>query len=179
MIKLQKKLKLKKKPLRIKNDTNDKRREKYNSDETFREKVKERSRNRYRKETEQERLVRGRNLDSLDDEAVEKQVLTSDGKVLNLPVFSVPQASDMMEVRYQNVWRWIKRGQIPEPILHLPYDKTSCAVYHKDEVRVLIKYISKHLKNFAYYREDHTETRDKIYEGIRKVRKRLKLSTKE
>lgn len=152
---------------------NVKRRRQYEDDPDYREKSKKRSRMAYREENETELLKRDRNLANLETHATSMEVRLPNGKNGTLPIFNIPKTAEMIDGLYQTVWRWVQRDMLPKPILTLVINGQP--VYHREEVRVFIQELSKHLQNFAYYRKDHESTRKAIFTRVRKVRVQLNL----
>lgn len=160
---------------------NKKRKERYDCDVTFREEQKRRSRRTYRKAHEVELENCLHSLKFLPDLAgPEQEVITSDDKYIKCQALTIQNTALAMQKLYPTVWRWINKGQLPEPALRLPVadersGKDGRGVYHIDEVRVFIEEIGAHEMNVAYYRRDHTEVRDRVFERVSKLRSKLKL----
>lgn len=153
------------------------RRLRYATDETYRNKAKDISRNGYRKRVGLETESCLYSLQFLDKLAKDFTVRKHDGEhSKTIRGFSVSMASEALQQLYQTVWRWIQNGIIPAPIFvrvnvsgSRPY-----YVYHLEEVRILVEEIGEHEKNMAYLRKDHTEVRGRIEQRFSKFRNTLK-----
>lgn len=155
---------------------NEKRRERYQTDDQYRTISQTQSRRAYRRRADVEVSDCLYSLEFLERLATTKSVVLLNGKVREYPVFSIPQTASALQKIYQTVWRWVQRGQLPVPVLR-PEGQQNENVYHLQEVRVFIEEIGKHEKRVIYYRRDHTDVRDIIYERVASVRKRLKIPT--
>jgi len=147
------------------------RRRRYDDDEQYREEVKDVSRRAYRKHVKKELENCLRSLDFFEDLASVERVKFPDGKLYDCPVMNVPTTAKVLQKLYQTVWRWIKNGMLPEPFLEV-YGTTK-GVYHVDEIRVFIEVLGEHEKLFAYYRNDHTSTKNKLFDRVNLVREKL------
>lgn len=142
----------------------------------FSDKVKERSRKVYRKskgtEFELEGNVVLRALEFIDAEAQPLPVLNQvTNKVEVLPVLRLMYAAKLLNVSYQTLWRWTSETQqVPMPVLVDTSSGREYAVYHVDEVRVMIRTIGDHLTRFKYYRSDHEATRKELFAEIEALR---------
>lgn len=149
---------------------NDRRRERYALDEEYQEALKLRSRSSYRQNNKIELDNCLRSLNFYETLAVPLQVGLPNGAARQMPVMTLANVANCLGKIYQTIWRWKQRGMIPEPALVLAGRGT--AVYHVQEVRVLIEEIGSHEKVMAYYRADHTEVTERINQRIGEIRKR-------
>jgi len=166
-----------KRPVKIKSEQADKhntrRREKYQQDTDYKEKLKDVARLNYRKSVSREFMSCSRNLGILGDLATVTLVEDEQGMETRLPILNIPRTADALDKLYQNVWRWVDKEMLPAPVLHTV--TSNQPVYHKAEVEVFIRVLGEHFENFAYYRRDHESTRKQIFEKIQKVRTKLNL----
>lgn len=77
----------------------------------------------------------------------------------------------LLDTSYQTIWRWIaETNQLPEPVLITQGKGRSSGVFHVEEARVIIRAIGEHLTKFKYYRTDHHQVRDRVFNEIEKLR---------
>jgi len=155
---------------------NEKRRERYQTDDEYRIISQKQSRLAYRRREDVEVSDCLYSLEFLEHLATTKKVVMLTGRIREYPVFSIPQTASALQKIYQTVWRWVQRGQLPPPVLK-PRGQQNENVYHLQEVRVFIEEIGKHEKEVTYYRRDHDQVRDRIYERVASVRRRLRIPT--
>jgi len=142
----------------------------------FSDKVKERSRKVYRsskgKDFELEGGVVLRALEFLDAETKPLPVLNQlTNRVEVLPVLRLMYAAKLLNVSYQTLWRWTSETQqVPMPVLVDTSSGREYAVYHVEEIRVMIRIIGDHLTRFKYYRSDHEATKKKLFAEIEALR---------
>lgn len=148
-----------------------KRKQRYENDETYRTNAKNASRKSYRKKAGVELDNCLHSLGFLDNVAESDKVRLPNGRETDYPVISVPRTSDLLQTLYQTVWRWINQGIIPKPILVTARDDNRPrAVYHIDEVRILVEEIGAHQRQSKYLRKDHTEVIEAIERRINELR---------
>lgn len=153
----------------------DPRTKKYHANADYRASQQERARSAYRRKQDVRLSSCLYSLEFVEDMANRRDVnVPLDGgetDVQNLPVFTVPQAAAVLQKTYQTVWRWVKDGRIPEPVL-VSMGRGDRA-YHLEEVRIIIEEVGKHGKGHAYYRADHTDVSEEISRRILLIRKQL------
>lgn len=150
------------------------RRDKYKDDPDYRDGQIARSRKSYRSGHNVTMKTCEKTLDFVDELAKFERVLYSDGTAEMLPVFTIPQAAEALQQLYTTVWRWVKKNQLPAPVLALA-NRRDCGVYHLEEVRVFVEIMAEHQKNVRYYRADHAETRAALFSRVKEVRKDLNI----
>lgn len=143
----------------------------YQNDPKFRKTIQAENRKRYRQKVNKELSSCLRSLDFYTTLASHERVILPNGEQREWPVFNLPVTAQVLQRYYQTVWRWVRDGTLPAPVLKTTDRRDG--VYHSDEVRVMIEILGKHEKKFAYYRRDHAETRAELFSAIRKVRKKL------
>lgn len=138
--------------------------------------VKDNSRRTYRaskgKAFELDGSVVLRAAEFLDEEtkllAVANQLTSAMEK---LPVLRITHVAKLLNVSYQTLWRWISETQqIPMPVLIDNSRGREYAVYHVEEVRIMIRTIGEHFTRFKYYRADHSATRAELFTNIDALR---------
>lgn len=149
---------------------------KYAMDTVHAEKMKQRSIRNYRKTKGASFELTGsvvkRALDFLDGEAATLPVFNSLTKrTASLPVIRLTHAAKLLNVSYQTLWRWSSETeQLPMPVLTDNSHGREYAVYHLEEIRVMIRTLGDHLNQYRYYRTDHTATREKVFAEIQALR---------
>ena len=139
------------------------------------DKVKEQSKKTYRqkvaKNFELEGSVILRALSFLDGEAITLPVINQiTARKENHPVLRLIHAAKLLNVSYQTLWRWTSETQqLPMPVLTDTQGR-EYAVYHVEEVRIMLRTIGAHLNQFAYYRKDHDATKNKLFAEIDALR---------
>lgn len=147
-------------------------------------KAKQASNTNYRKEKGKDFELSGstvlRSLDFLDIEVKPLKVfnqLTGNEQVM--PVIRLIHAAKLFNVSYQTLWRWMSEtNQFPQPVLVDTSMSREYTVFHVEEMRVMIRVIGEHLRRYKYYRKDHTETRDKLFDEVNAVRSTHLTNTK-
>lgn len=138
--------------------------------------LKERAKKKYRKERGKEFELTGsvviRALNFVDEEAMIIPVTNQlTAQTEQMPVLRLTHAAKLLDVSYQTLWRWSSETQqLPMPVLVDNTQGREYAVYHLEEVRVMLRTIGDHLTRFKYYRADHNTTRDKVFAGIEALR---------
>lgn len=142
----------------------------YNSDEGFRERQKEYSREVYRKQTKTfESISPARSLDYYATLA-EQLPVEYNGHTFTTSCIKVTALADLLQVSYQSLWRSLKAGSIPSPVLVTRLGKRELNVFSQDEVRVILTIIGEHKRQFSYYRTDHHHTRQRLFDEITTIR---------
>lgn len=155
-------------PVVVQVGRNEQRRQIYHSDVNVREALKQRARQRYRKEQNLELATCLRSLAFYQSLSLPARVLLPSGIIRTMPVMGLQAVADCLGKIYQTVWRWKEKGMIPEPILE--YEGKTSAVYHQEEVRVLIEEVGNHELLMAYYRSSHSEVKGRIFQRITALR---------
>lgn len=149
---------------------------KYAMDATHADEVKKRSIKSYRKTKGSEFELTGstvkRALEFLDGEAAMLPVHNElTGKTAPLPVIRLTHAAMLLNVSYQTLWRWSSETeQLPMPVLTDNSHGREYAVYHLEEIRLMVDILGDHLSQYKYYRSDHTATRNKVFAAIQALR---------
>ena len=142
----------------------------------FSEKAKDRSRKVYRKSKGQEFELEGnvvlRALEFVDDEATTLPVLNQmTNRTEQMPVLRLMYAAKLLNVSYQSLWRWTSETQqVPMPVLVDTSSGREYAVYHLEEVKVMLRIIGDHLTRFKYYRSDHEQPKRLLFAEIEALR---------
>jgi hypothetical protein len=152
-----------------------KRRQKYSSDENYRNRAKDLSRQSYRRTADVELRSCKYSLGFIEQIAQEEECVLPNKTTSKFLVLSIAQTADMLQRLYQTLWRWIQHGVIPAPILKVQGKTKGQYVYHIEEVKALIEEIANHEADVAYLRRDHHEARERIAQRILAVRKALKI----
>lgn len=148
----------------------------YRFKEGHAEDLKARSIKKYRAEKGKDFELTGsivlRALKFLDEEAIMLPVnnqLTAETEIM--PVIRLTHAAKLLNVAYQTLWRWYaETQQVPMPVLMDTSQGREYAVYHVEEIRVMIRTIGDHFTRFRYYRADHESTRNKVFAAIEALR---------
>lgn len=162
---------------------NERRKQKYHSDETYRLTLQARSREAYR-DTQGGIELRDAsvNIPTLDSYGEVREVTNKGYK--NVPdkvmCFTAHELAEALDgYTGQAVYRWIRKGQLPPmttlAMVALPTKGGTIAdrevrVYTKDEAREIIRVLSEHQQNFSYYTGRHKETAEKLFSVVSSVR---------
>lgn len=169
-------LKIKKRKSADKSMTKKKRNYRFKSG--FAEKAKERSRKTYRsgkgKEFELQGNVVLTSLKFVDDEAKVFPVFNQlNNRTEHMPVLRLMYAAKLLNVSYQSLWRWTSETQqVPMPVLVDMSSSREYAVYHLEEVKIILRIIGDHLTRFKYYRSDHEAPKRQLFAEIEALRAR-------
>lgn len=148
-------------------DRNLARREKYHSDEEYRTKVIERSRQTYRNTHPK---GESKLADGLLREGTIRQIMT-DG--LEHPeyvtVFRMSEAAQALGRSMLTLKRWIKEDLIPGPILQdVVYGYMH---YSEGELKLIAGFLAEHERDYEYLHYTHTTTIHRIAQGLEAYRK--------
>jgi hypothetical protein len=150
---------------------------KYRFNPSYQENAKETARDNYRKSRGKNFELSGntvlRSLEFVDTCAEKLPCFSSDtGKSVGIkPVLRLTELAKLLDTTYQTVWRWSSdTEQLPEPALYETTTGRDRPVYHLEECKVMIQHIGNHLKDYAYYRKNHTKVRDLIFADIQHLR---------
>ena len=148
-------------------DSNDPRREKYGSDEDFRERVKKGNRDNYRRNNpkKKSRLNRGLLLAAMDKEVI--------GEGIELPTvvpaYNMTEAANALGKTPLAFKRWIKDDMIPPPVLQdtiRGYNQ-----YSEGELQLIANVLFNHESEYTYFLRDHTITIHRMWQAIEAYRK--------
>lgn len=149
---------------------NARRRERYQQDKSYREAEKARA-----------RLAGREDRVSFPDPREAIKHLNSFGAIRDVitPVgerrFTVLSFEELATAMGRNVYllyRWRKAGRFPSGVVYFRDERGGqpTQAFTLEEARVLMKIIGEHLENSQYYLAEHTETAEKIRQGIEAVR---------
>lgn len=142
----------------------------YTSDPEYSDKTKSRARNAYRKSKKGFELSSCTRSLSYFEDMAEHLLVHHDGKSATAPVYKLTTVADLLQLSYQSLWRNVTAELIPSPMLVTHIGRRELPVYHREEVRALLTIIGEHKLRFAYYRKEHTETKERLYQAINEVR---------
>ena len=129
----------------------------YRDDEAFREGAKKRAREAYRTkawgDTETVNAVHW-NLQELNKFGEIRKV---DGR--RCRTYTVPEVAGLLGRSVSIYRRWLSLQQIPSP----SYDTEGGKVYLMAEVRAFATVLAEHFDELNYYRQDHVETKQAVW----------------
>lgn len=151
------------------------RRERYASDDQYREQVNDRNRENYRKENDVELRDCASNINLLDGMGTEREIVGTGDVILT---FSAAEVAEVLDgYSKQTVYRWLREGMLPpmdvtaiEIVKAKKERRAEIKVYSEAEMRVVVNIMSEHQQQLSYYTKKHTETQDKLYAAIDQVR---------
>lgn len=143
------------------------------------ERRNEERRERYREDSEYHDLVAARSLESYRRRVhgtteLENPVRDNVGRVSrfgvrarvggrNATVFPMANMAKLLCRSRDGLRRWVADGMLPAPRLTL----NGIAVYSLEEAKAVTAVLADHFDAFAYYRRNHRETRDRLWEQFR------------
>lgn len=155
-------------------ERNRRRREAYAADPELRERLRDDARQGYhdrnsggnRAPAAQARIDY---LEGVDLTAFGEVRVLSNGKEVHS--FRIDEAADALSITPKQLNKWMVDGRAPQPLLRaLVSGKVPVPVFTLEEMQVIVSALYDHAHVFAYYRVDHTETRERIHSGIAAVR---------
>lgn len=147
---------------------NEKRRTAYATDADVRETTQARARQRYRRKNGTELGSCLRSLSFYKKLAKSRSVVLPNGTIRTFPVMGIQSTADCLQKIYSTLWRWKDREMIPAPVLIT--EARRVAVYHVNEVCILIEEIGTHEETMVYYRANHRDVRERIFSRINALR---------
>ena len=147
-------------------ERNAKRRKMYAEDKDFRDKAIESTRANYR--SVNDGLVDDStcldNVDDLDKFGTKRRV---EGDRNSRLTFYVKELAAAMNRRAEVVYRWVRRGMFPPPTHQLEEPTSGHQfVYLRGEARALAEVMGDHQLDTPYYRADHVDTRERLFEAV-------------
>ena len=149
---------------------NKRRRWLYRNDPEVREKLREVGRRVYRERKGMTFVNCGENLKQLATMGRTRAVRDLEGLPRRFITFNFQELGRALNRNHQVVERYVKKGMLPAPVLEDAL--TRARLYALDEVRAIVRVLSKHEEKVRYYRRDHDETRDELFEAVEAVRDR-------
>lgn len=148
-------------------DSHSPRREKYSSNEGYRERVKEGNRKNYRRNNpkKESKLTRGLLFDALDKEVVGDKLEYP----IVVPVYNMTEAANALGKTPLAFKRWIKDEMIPPPILQDTIRGFNH--YSVGELQVIATILRNHEKEYTYFLTEHVQTVHLMWQGIEAYRK--------
>lgn len=159
-------------------ERNARRRDRYQSDESYREKAIQQVRESYRRARISEGLpVREddcrKNISLLPQIGQVRDVRIDDDHRVRRLTFTLDELAQSMCRNTQVVYRWIMTGMLPSPMFEARNQRNRWqSVYLEDEVTAILQVFGKHQETSQYYRAFHTETRDVMLATVDEVRRK-------
>lgn len=159
---------------------NARRRERYASDQAYREKAIKQVRETYRRTREAEGAsVRQEdcreNLPKLFELGRVRTIRVSGQQVKdNAPkklTFTLEELAKTLGRNTQVLYRWLSDDMIPAPLYEALNERNRWqGVYTEDEVTAIVQIFGKHQEISQYYRTFHENTRNSIHSAVKKLR---------
>lgn len=145
------------------------RKKKYMTDHAYRNRARQRTRDRYRADNvvympDAEgglRVVR-------EGRGGAVRTIMVGGKKRRCMTYTVGEISGLIGRTQENIMRWFDRDILPMPRYRTT---TGVEVYLKDEVVAILGVLATHFTKTAYYRYDHFDTRAAIFSAVHEIRK--------
>jgi hypothetical protein len=163
---------------------NARRRAKYAEDAEYRQRVRETSRDNYRKKTGRDHFDPTVNIGKVGDYATERTVTLPDGSEDIMAVLTVEDVADVFGRTPLVIRNWYTKGRIPEAALSAKVTfqrdytnktgvkiTTTKMVYAIPEVDIMLQVLAPHLATSAYYRADQGTLAKDIFAGVSAYRK--------
>jgi len=152
------------------------RRARYHSDQTYRMNAIQQVRESARRARE-EAGVDGRaeayasNLANLASFGQVRQVHLGDNAWMAMLALTWGEFSTALGRNAQVIKRWVRAGMMPGPAVEARNARNRREpVYMLDEARALITVLAAHFQHSHYYREDHQDTRTRLFTAIAHLR---------
>jgi hypothetical protein len=163
-------------------DRNTRRRNRYADDPEYRKQAVQATRDSYRRrhpraggKLEGQTDCRS-NLAKLSEIGQVRRVVLPSGLTKRILTFTPEEVANVVMRNVHVIYRWWTKELLPTPVLKLYGGPARCGVrnklYTKNEMIALCKAFGPHQAQTPYYRMDHTEVRERIFEEIAAVRYR-------
>jgi len=147
---------------------NARRREAYATDPDFKERTGRLNRGWYRSKNTMQYGGCRKNIAKLASIGVVRTVTTEDGAFLHKgTTFRFEELANAINRNTQVIRRYVAGGLLPPPLF---FSETKQPVYSIGEARAVVTVLADHYEKTAYYRQNHTDTREKIFFGVEKAR---------
>jgi hypothetical protein len=160
-------------------ERNAQRRERYMTDPAYRENVIQQVRENYRRQREEQGLpVRNEdcreNLGLIPEIAETREIVLPDGRAETRLTLTVDELADVLSRNTQVVYRWMNGGMFPRPAFTAVLHKgRKQGVYLAEEAAALVNVLGEHQETSQYYRNYHTDTRDKMFGAVEHIRAKM------
>lgn len=143
-------------------DHNELRRKQYASDPSYAERQRELARNTYRKARP---LSPSKLASGLLHAGTLREVTAQDMEYpQTVECFTIPEAAKALGKTELTVKRWIEEDLLPEPVLS---DTTrGYRQYSLGELTIVARVLAVHEREFSYYANTHTQTREQIMQQL-------------
>ena len=170
------------KTLNSKEARNQKRREEYANDESYRQTCTLVSRENYRRDNGVVLWSCLDNLDKLSQFGQVRDIHINDKRTVRERCFVVRELGEVLGYSPTILYRWKGKGLLPSPIfgarttMYSDYRGSSfdstLRVYIEAEVRAIIEVIGEHQKEFCYYRQSDTAVTEQLFAKVGQARKK-------
>jgi len=149
---------------------------KYDADFEYREKLKKRAREQYRKTNGYERQHDSLdNFDTMDKYGKYRHVLLGSENKKFL-CFTKKELASLLGYTDITLLRWVKCGKIPKPVFSAKKDgERRLKVYLEEEATKIMLLLSEHQKDFNGFHEQHTDTIYAIKDELLDIRERYNI----
>lgn len=157
-------------------ERNARRRARYHEDAEYREKTIKAVKTRYRV-VRQEQGVEVRDDDASENLAElrmigqEREVRLREDRIVQELTFTVEEIAKAVDRNPQVIYRWLQNGMLPKAVYEGRNMRNRWhTLYTVHEARAIMMVFSAHQCRSQYYREVHTDTRDRMFEAVRAAR---------
>jgi hypothetical protein len=145
------------------------RRKKYREDSAYRHRVLKARRRLYHKQKGKVRrescLV---NLPSIKNFGTVRMAYVGDSfKPSRRLTFTLKELAAVLGRRPEVVMKWVREELFPQPLIEVEGMREN--VYTLNEARALVEVMGEHQEETSYYRADHVETRQRLFEELEKA----------
>lgn len=151
---------------------NERRRLKYSQDPEYRTRLIKSTREGYRKkhgtlEKPSSCLV---NLEDLGAFGTTRKVTVAGVERRRL-TFTTGELANALRRRVEILYRWMRNDMLPVPVhTSSELQNQHGQVYSYQEVRAIVQVLGEHQEQTPYYRQDHVETRKRLYRKVHATR---------
>lgn len=151
-------------------DKNERRRNLYRQSAAYRSEAKKRSREYYRRDKplREGRIIKNILLTPLSKEVT---VETIEDRAYTMEVYTMAESAKALGRTPLAFKKWVAEGMIPSPIIRC----TAFGYRHYclQELQAIAKILSEHGKEYEYFSHSHSQTIQKVYTEMSKVRMSL------
>ena len=162
---------------KVTQERNARRRERYHTDDSYRQEVNQRNRQNYREQSGGVELRDcSDNLSILKGLGTVRLIPATGDEILT---FSSKEVAEVLDgYTDQFVYRCLKDGRFPPMGIEAEEEvangrgtrKAAVMVYSEGEMRGIAEVMANHQKEYSYYRKSHTATTDALYAAVAEFR---------
>lgn len=166
---------------------NARRRDRYHTDPGYRDEVKERSRKHYSEKRQIEPFDPRSRLGEIENFGKMRDVIYPNGVKTHVWCMTKAEVSEFLGKTRKMFYTWVSDGRFPDAVITGFDLKTrdwyahaetvevpqKVGVYHAQEVIAAVEALGEHLSRVLYYRRDHEEERERLYDAVWAAREAL------